>query len=83
MSETAQAQPGQVIQLPSVRMLWRVKFADSMANPKLSSVVLVRNAQSVFDAGTKAKQLEGWKNFVKAYPSAEIVGIEFAGFLEN
>lgn len=73
----------EVIPLPAVRRLWRVKFADSFENPKISSVVLVRGAQSVMDAHNKAKQLEGWKNFIRAYPDGEIVGVEFAGRLEN
>lgn len=70
-------------QLPNMRRLWRVKFADNMDNPRVSSVVLIRGAASVFDAGTKAKGMEGWKNFQQAYPSAEIVGVEYAGRLEN
>lgn len=83
MPENAPAEIVPLPALPSTRRLWRAKFADSLDNPRISSVVLIRGAQSLFDAGTKAKSTEGWKNFLKAYPSAEIVGVEYAGRLEN
>lgn len=72
-----------VIPLPSLRRLWRVKLVDSFENPKVSAVVLVRGAQSVMDAHSKAKQFNGWKNFIKKYPNADVVAVEFAGWLEN
>lgn len=76
-------QHNSVIPLPAMRRLWRVKFADSLDNPKVSSVVLVRGAASVFDAATQAKKLDGWKGFQQQFPNAEIVGCEFGGRLEN
>jgi hypothetical protein len=71
------------IQLPAMKRLWRVRFADSLDNPKISSTVLVRGSQTCFDAMTQCKKYEGWQNFRKAYPEAEIVAVEYGGRIEN
>ena len=71
------------IQLPAMLRLWRVKFTDSMDNPKIASTVLVRGAQTCFDAMTQCKKFDGWKNFRQQFPDADIVAVEYAGRLEN
>lgn len=71
------------IPIPVIKRLWRVTFADSVDNPKISSTVLVRGAQTCFDAMTQCKRFEGWKNFREKYQDAEIVGVEYLGRTEN
>lgn len=71
------------IQLPTMKRLWRVRFADSMRNPIVSSTVLVRGAAGVTEAMEMALEFEGWKNFRKAYPDADVVAVEYAGVTEN
>lgn len=72
-----------VIPLPAMRRLWRVKFGDSLDTPKVGSTVLIRGAESVFDAASRAKKTEGWEAFKGLYKDAEVVAVEYAGMLEN
>lgn len=71
------------IPLPVLKRLWRVRFADSIENPKISSTVLVRGAAGVMEAMDMALEFEGWKGFRKAYPDADVVAVEYAGVTEN
>lgn len=71
------------IPLPALRRLWRVKFADSIEVPKVATTVLIRGAATVFEAATKSKQTEGWRAFREMHKDAEVVGVEYAGELEN
>ena len=54
-----------------------------MEVPKVSSVVLIRGAQTVSEAIIKAKKTEGWKSFQGIHADADVVAVEFAGHLEN
>lgn len=65
------------------KRLWRVKFADSIENPKIASTVLVRGAEDIAGAMKLALSFEGWRNFRKAYPNADVVAIEYGGVIEN
>lgn len=71
------------IQLPTMKRLWRVKFADSIENPKIASTVLVRGAENISGAMDLALQGEGWRGFRKAYPDADVVAVEYGGIIEN
>lgn len=71
------------IPLPAMKRLWRVRFADSIEVPKVSSTILLRGAATVFDAATKAKNTEGWKAFQNRYEDAAVVAVEYAGELEG
>lgn len=71
------------IPLPVLKRLWRVRFADSIENPKISSTVLVRGAAGVTEAMAMALELDGWRGFRKAYPDADVVAVEYAGVTEN
>lgn len=65
------------------KMLWKITLSDSLETPKTRSVLLVRGAQSLFDAATKARSTEGFAAFQSMFPKAEIVGAEYAGCVEN
>ena len=78
----AMRENSEVIPLPAMRRLWRVKFADSIMVPKLATTVMLRGAETVMDAATKAKKTEGWKAFSGMHKDAEVVAVEFIGDLE-
>lgn len=72
------------IQMPKVfsNRLFKVRFADSQDNPKVSSTVLIRGAVTVMDAAAKALKTEGWRAFQSKYPDAWVSGCEYAGEVE-
>ena len=72
----------EVIPLPAMRRLWKVRFGDSLDLPKVATNILIR-AQTAFDAMTRAKKTEGWRAFQGVHKEAEIVGVEFAGHIES
>lgn len=72
-----------VIQLPSIKALWRVRATNDIMNPQAQTAMLVRKAVTITEAIKLAQTLPGFTDFKKQFPKAEIVSAEFGGFLEN
>ncbi len=75
--------PENVTALPVAKRLWKISMTDDINRPKLSSMFLIRGAHTVMDAVVQLKKTEGFRGFTGQYPNAEVISVEFAGYIEN
>lgn len=69
--------------VPTEALLWKITMADSLTQPTMRTMALVRGASSMAAACGVASKGPTWMAFKSTYPNAEIVGAELGGILEN
>lgn len=70
------------IPLPGLKRVWKVRIADSIEKPQMTTAIMVRG-ETAQDALTKTPRTEGFQAFKGQFKEAGIVEILYLGQMEN
>lgn len=71
------------LQFPSLRSLYKIAVVDDILNPQMRSFFMIRRSANIVDAIAMCRSSDGFKNFAKQFPKADIVYAEYVGLTEN